>query len=400
MWSPDKNSFSIVVTYAAIGCIYILLSDYVGEFLFPQLHGYGLFQTIKGLFFVITTAVLLLILIRNFAGRIEHSNKQYRYFFQNHPNPIIIYNTNTFEIVNANRASLLFLQASKNELIGKSFDEFLSHQQYDRFKKVVNIARNKSKYRSMGWKIYKLNGETAEVSIVSHSVTNDSDNVERLIMIEDLTEKMTSQRKLQKSEERLQQVLDGIDYTIWWDSSADDGFFYVSQAAENLYAQDIEILEKDPMYWYKYILDDDKYKMDEALDEFQKYTTYQKEIIYRIKDEIGNIKWVSNKVWKSMINGNPTFRGITIDITDQINYKKERESYIKQIENYAFSASHELRKPISNILGLTTLLFENIEDKEKATQYAQLLQESSDELDGLTKRLINDLEYTQRKQVD
>jgi nitrogen-specific signal transduction histidine kinase len=292
------------------------------------------------------------------------------------------------------------LQGTKEEVIGIGINEFLDHNQYGRFNKVVNTARTKSKYRSLGWKIHKINGDVAEVSIVSHSVTHDSDNVERLIMVEDLTEKIRSQRKLKKSQERLQQVLDGIDYTIWWDSSADDGFFYVSQAAEDLYAKDIELLENDPMYWYKYILSEDKPKVDKVLDEFQKHPTYQKEIVYRIKDEIGNIKWVSNKVWKSMINGNSTFRGITIDITDQINYKKERESYIKQIENYAFSASHELRKPISNILGLTNLLFENIEDKEKATHYARLLENSSDELDKLTKRLINDLEYTQRKQVD
>lgn len=400
MWSPDKNSLSIVLTYAVIGCLYILLSDYVGGLLFPELNGYGVFQTIKGLFFVITTALLLLILIRNFGGRIAHSNKQYRYFFQNHPNPIVIYNTNTLEIVNANRASLSFLRGTKEEIIGIGINEFLDHSQYDRFNDVVNIARTKSKYRSLGWRIHKLNGDVAEVSIVSHSVTYDSDNAERLIMVEDLTEKIRSQRRLQKSQERLQQVLDGIDYVIWWDSSADDGFFYVSHAAEDLYGSDIELIENDPMFWYKFIIDEDKPKMDKIVDEFQNHSNYQKEAVYRIKDGDGEIKWVSNKVWKSVINGNPTFRGITIDITDQINYKKEREAYIKQIENYAFSASHELRKPISNILGLTDLLFENIEDKEKATQYAQLLQKSSKDLDELTKRLINDLEYTQRKQVD
>jgi signal transduction histidine kinase len=89
------------------------------------------------------------------------------------------------------------------------------------------------------------------------------------------------------------------------------------------------------------------------------------------------------------INLNPVYKqnGIVVDcigITRDINAVKkkeiERENYAQKLDEFAFKTSHELRRPLANILGIVPLLKEE-KNSDQFTLLLEALNMSAKELD-------------------
>ncbi|MFD1188091.1 PAS domain-containing protein, partial [Pontibacter rugosus] len=78
---------------------------------------------------------------------------------------------------------------------------------------------------------------------------------------------------------------------------------------------------------------------------------------------------------------------ICTDITSNKKAEENRLKHIKSLEEMIFMVSHEVRKPVSNIMGLADLLTQNEvsdEDKAKCVSY---MYEAAQELDSFTQKL-------------
>jgi len=84
--------------------------------------------------------------------------------------------------------------------------------------------------------------------------------------------------------------------------------------------------------------------------------------------------------------------GITRDITERKNAQMAIKGYTAKLEEFAFKTSHELRRPIANIMGMATLLSNkemSEEDQEKGIHYISLC---VNELDGIVVSMIASIE--------
>lgn len=86
------------------------------------------------------------------------------------------------------------------------------------------------------------------------------------------------------------------------------------------------------------------------------------------------------------------------DITAEYNFKSERNKLIdelvlknKNLENFAYIASHKLRVPVANIIGLIQLMKKE-KNEGSANDFINYFSESAENLDNITQELTHILE--------
>ena len=108
----------------------------------------------------------------------------------------------------------------------------------------------------------------------------------------------------------------------------------------------------------------------------------------------GEMKWFLNFGKSEIVDSHLKMLWITqIDITQQVKMTAEKEKLLKDLEEYAFITSHEIRRPLSNLMGIATVISEkaSVEDTDTMIGY---LKTSADELDGLIRKMSDTLNRT------
>ena len=103
-----------------------------------------------------------------------------------------------------------------------------------------------------------------------------------------------------------------------------------------------------------------------------------------------------------LFNGHQAEIILATDLTKQVKFEKERDQLLNnllqqnhQLEEFAYIASHQLRAPVANILGLTTI-FDMVKEEEVAG-IIQRMKDSAERLDETIKKVAFLLE--KRKEV-
>ncbi|WP_422358794.1 hypothetical protein [Reichenbachiella sp.] len=85
-----------------------------------------------------------------------------------------------------------------------------------------------------------------------------------------------------------------------------------------------------------------------------------------------------------------------LDITEKSKQDKERKILLNNLEEYAFQTSHELRGPLSRLLGLTSLLLnKNAFDQEELPEMLKHINDTSLEIDDVIKMMNQVLSSSQ-----
>lgn len=85
-----------------------------------------------------------------------------------------------------------------------------------------------------------------------------------------------------------------------------------------------------------------------------------------------------------------------LDITEKSKQDKERKILLNNLEEYAFQTSHELRGPLSRLLGLTSLLLnKNAFDQEELPEMLKHINDTSLEIDDVIKMMNQVLSNSQ-----
>jgi PAS domain S-box-containing protein len=92
-------------------------------------------------------------------------------------------------------------------------------------------------------------------------------------------------------------------------------------------------------------------------------------------------------------NNRPSEIILASDLTEQVKYEKEREQLMNnllqqnhQLEEFAYIASHQLRAPVANILGLTTIF--DLVKEDEVPGIIQRMKESATRLDETIKKVV------------
>ncbi|MHC1748970.1 MAG: EAL domain-containing protein [Cellulosilyticaceae bacterium] len=137
-------------------------------------------------------------------------------------------------------------------------------------------------------------------------------------------ELLDKQEELKKSEERYSLVIDTASMGIWdWDLVTNKVFY------SDKCKQILEVVEAEIGNWRDYIIDEDKLRVDEAIEENIKGNVLRYEVECRIRIKEQQCKWVYivGKVVKDYENKPIRMTGSILDI----NQKKETDEQIRKI---------------------------------------------------------------------
>ena len=123
-------------------------------------------------------------------------------------------------------------------------------------------------------------------------------------------------------------------------------------------------------------------KLKHAIDISKKYIS-NIDIDFRVILSENEILWYRGIAQPEKLeNGATTWYGIIQDITT-------RKKYEQALEQMSFDISHVLRKPISTMQGLTSLIQKEKMDEKLLKKYTSFIKIVSDELDSFSRRLNN-----------
>ncbi len=226
------------------------------------------------------------------------------------------------------------------------------------------------------------------------------DNLGRNIVIEtnrDITKRKKVENALRKSEARFRSVLTNSIDVVYRFNLQTDHFEYMSPAVKKIYNIEPDVfMEMGNDEIYSRIHPDDRLAMRSALSDIKK--NGEGLIEYRLRGQDDNYRWLSNQlVIVKDKDGKPLYRdGFVRDITKRKEIEKKLEKNIdelkrsnRELEEFAYVASHDLQEPLRMVSSFTQLL----EMKYKDILDAEALEYIKYAVDGAKRmqELINDL---------
>lgn len=213
--SPDLlNSLSIALLYVVLGSVWVAFSDQILVTLLPgmTLETLTRFQTLKGVAYVLATAVLLFALVRYVERSLQNSEEasrelehRYRQGFEAIGAVILLIDAATGAIVDANPAAERFYGWNRGALIGRKIGEINTLAEHEVRSEMQAAVQQRRAYFIFRHRL--ANGELRDVEV--HTSPFDLGGRQHLLsIIHDITHRRRVEEDLARSERRYRQLLD------------------------------------------------------------------------------------------------------------------------------------------------------------------------------------------------
>jgi PAS domain S-box-containing protein len=261
--------------------------------------------------------------------KLRKTEEGYRLMFEQNPQAMIIYDIETFDILEVNKAAV--------SLYGFTFDEFLSANLRDlhtesefedlltRLPGLLKDKSIKSQTRHL-----KKNKEQFHVEINGHNISYKNKNA-RHILINDITDQKMNEIALAKSEKKFREMATLAPQTIY-ESDLEGNLTFVNQSALNLIGYTEEEF-KSGINIYSLIYKDDLPALKENIDRFLN-GSHLLGMQYRVVRKDGN--HIPIKVYSRVMKDGdvPTgLMGIIIDISEHLKAQEEIKKTAKKFIN-------------------------------------------------------------------
>lgn len=172
-----------------------------------------------------------------------------------------------------------------------------------------------------------------------------------------------------------------------------DEYIYLSAGCEKIYGYPLEAFHRNTNLWFEVIHPDDKH----IILKNEKLLSQGIQILseYRIIHYDQNIRWLEMKIVPVIIDGKLCrVEGILSDITDRKKQAEEKERITAdllqrniELRQFSYIISHDLRSPISKILGLVSLLQDSRNDQKYHEEILNYLENEAANLDNIVRDL-------------
>jgi PAS domain S-box-containing protein len=329
-----SSALKIGVIYLVIGVLWILLSDSAVREI--SMHNKSLeetLQTYKGIFYVISTAVLLFFIIRNRERRREKlendiiiSNEKWQNVFESANDPIFVLDKK-YNILETNQRAQEVYGYSADEFREMNIKDIRSESDHDVIKMHMNEALNQSGAK---YEMHHLKKDSSSfpVEISTRAVTREG-SLEFIHIVHDLSDRKQIENKLIDSEQKYRTLVE-TSHELIWILDKDFRFTFVNDASRKIYGiASADLLGRK---MNDFVSDEDSMNnMDiiaEAIESGKQVFQYQNEIIGhdgKVKYLLSNCVIIKNK--KGVFAG---LCGTSLDITERVE-AENRVKYLNRI---------------------------------------------------------------------
>jgi len=301
---------------------------------------------------------------------LKESEGKYRLLFENSQDAIMISNMEG-DIIDCNPAALKIFEVETKEIF-KSRKAMEYHSDIEVRKKAINRLKQNGYFNNMEveYKTFKNNSFHALASVILTKLNGEEELI--YSWLRDITERKKIEQALQESEEKYRTMVQYASEPIFGFNPDETYRFVNENYAKTVGKKTTDIIGKTPYEIYSF--DEAEHRMKIVRQVFKTgerneievkvnaangETVYFLTIVDPIKDEQGNILWVS------CISKNITERK-SAEIKIQQQNKELRELNLSK-DRFISILAHDLINPFGSLLGFSDLLIKSMRDMEIGT---------------------------------
>ncbi len=393
-----KFKYKITLIYLATGIIWILFSDAVVDNLQINQALLTFIQSIKGIFYVSATALLLYILVdRNSKAedsikeKLKESTEKYKSLYDQSP---LAYQSLDVDgcFIDINPAWSKTLDYEREEVIGEWFGNFLHPDFTEHFKKNFPVFKKQGYISEVQFQMKKKDGNYIFVSYEGCAEYNpDGSFKQTYCTFKDITTEYLAQQKLKINEKKFKALFYN-NRSIMWMLDAETGeIINANQAAIDFYGYSQEELLNMTIFDINTM---DNSKLSELFDLVVNNTQNYFQVQHKLKN--GKICDVEVYCSNVEIQGKVYIYSIVHDITEKLRTEKELVVARERAERsdnlksaFLANMSHEIRTPLNGILGFAGLIAEEELPYNTIKKYTQIINSSGHRLLELINNLLD-----------
>lgn len=253
----------------------------------------------------------------------------FRLLFTNNPNPMLVYDLKTLEIIEVNDTLIKNYGYTRDELLSMKITDIRPEE--DIPKLIENVQKERSPLQFSGeWRHKLKNGGIIDVEITSH--TADFNGRKAVIVsAKDITKRKEAEAALKESEEKYRSLINNIP-DVTWTTDSEGNTVFVSPNVEKVYGFTAnELYQEGNRHWFNRIHPEDLEKVKEAYGTL--ITNAKKfDVEYRMKRKDREWIWIHDRAIATYEkSGKKYVDGILSDITIK---KLEQKAIIESEERY------------------------------------------------------------------
>ena len=316
---------------------------------------------------------------------IRNSEQQYRNLIENMTEGVL-YANSAGELEFANEQFYNMLGYKVEELSGKNIYDFIfSADEANIIKEKISI-QNEDISDSFKLELKRKSGEHIWVNIHGTPLIDDNgNNIGSISTITDITERKITEERVKESEKRYRNLVNTMH----------EGILYLNdekiiQFANPRFCTMLGYKEEELINQKLIDIVQNKDLEKHILDCFSEPDTEVEKTETQLKRKNGSEIWVlvNSSLQKNEDNELIGLLNTLTDISDQ-KYAEEKLKVINQeLNTFVYKSSHDLKGPLSSIIGLTDLANREISDVT-AKQYIDMIKQGAGRLDKILMDLLD-----------
>lgn len=211
----SKTTRQIVVTYWLFATAWILGSDRLLSLILPDLTTLSVWQSVKGICFVLVTALLLHTLLQRGLRKIQQAQNlsyritnEYWLLFEQNPNPMWVFDSKSLAFLAVNEAAIAHYGYSKDEFMSMTLRDIHPLEAIPTLLTAFENTHNPTASRN-SWHHQTKDGKLIQVLLNFNRLVFAGRSA-CLAAITDVTEQLQAETAVRQSEARMRQVLENM----------------------------------------------------------------------------------------------------------------------------------------------------------------------------------------------
>jgi len=211
----------------------------------------------------------------------------------------------------------------------------------------------------------------------------------------DITQAKNAEKTIKLSQERLRFALESNKYMVW-DLNLPSGIINFSETFYEFFGYLHNEFERDVLLFNKLVHPDDLNDVNNVFTKISTGEIHEFDVEFRMQNSSGEYIWLRNlgRTFEQSENGQSArIIGILEDISNKKNTENEVNNYLEKLEKFAYLTSHNLRKPVANILGLSSLMQDEQNLSPSVKDFLIELKRSTFQLDQVIKEMTEAISF-------